>query len=349
VPLRSIWREIRINDSDPGEDAEAAAHPVHRQSMMPLRQRIRGMIWLPTESDDSPGRLQPRAVYPLLAFVIFALGVNWPVMAIALRSMPPIWLAASRLIAAAVTLFLLTSLTGRLSLPPRQDLSMVLSIAALRLAAVFVLVFFALEIVPPGRSSILVWTASLWTVPIAVTFIGEQMSRTRWIGLTAGIVGILFVFEPTRLDWSDGRVILGHAMLLGAAMAQASVSVHVRHHSWESTPLGLLPWQLLVASTAVVVIALATHGIPTVDWSLGLVANLMFQGVVVSGFALWGQLTVLRSHPAISTNLALMLVPVVGLLSSVLLVDETLNAGVLAGLTLVLIGVVISRVGDPMS
>lgn len=322
---------------------------MQQQAAATLRQRVRAMIWLPSESDGSPGRLQPHAVYPLLAFVILALGVNWPVMSIALRSMPPIWLAASRLVAAAATLFLLTSLTGRLALPPRQDLSMVLSVAAFRLAALFVLVFFALEIVPPGRSSILVWTASLWTVPIAVTFIGEQMSRARWIGLTVGIVGILLVFEPTRLDWSDGRVILGHAMLIGAAMAHASVSVHVRHHSWESTPLGLLPWQLLVASAAVVVIALVTDGIPTVEWSAGLVANLLFQGVVVSGFALWGQLTVLRSHPAISTNLALMLVPVVGLLSSVIVVDETLSAGVVAGLVLVLIGVVISRVGDQMS
>jgi drug/metabolite transporter (DMT)-like permease len=326
-----------------------AAHSVRRQPDATLRHRVGAMIWLPAESDDSAGRLQPRAVYPLLVFVILALGVNWPVMSIALRSMPPIWLAASRLVAGATTLFLLTSLTGRLALPPRQDFSMVLSVAVLRLALVVVLVFLALEIVPPGRSSILVWTASLWTVPIAVTLIGERMSRARWMGLTAGIVGILFVFEPTRLDWSDGRVILGHAMLLGAAMAQASVSVHVRHHSWTSTPLGLLPWQLLIASVAVLVIALATDGIPTVDWSLGLVANLVFQGVVVSGFAVWGQMTVLRSHPAISTNLALMLVPVVGLLSSVLLVDETLSAGVVAGLMLVLIGVVISRVGDPMS
>jgi drug/metabolite transporter (DMT)-like permease len=285
----------------------------------------------------------------LLALVILALGVNWPVMSIALRSMSPIWLAAIRLLAAATTLLLLTSLTGRLSPPPRQDLPIVASIAAIRLALVFVLVFFALEIVPPGRSSILVWTASLWSVPMAVTFIGEQMSPKRWIGLITGIVGILFVFEPTRLDWSDGRVILGHAMLIGAAMAHASVSVHVRRHNWESTPLGLLPWQLLVAATALVVIALATDGVPSVEWSAGLVANLMFQGVVVSGFALWGQLTVLRSHPAISTNLALMSVPVVGLASSVILVDEVLSAGVVVGLGLVLIGVAISTASRPMS
>ncbi|NIR38934.1 MAG: EamA family transporter, partial [Actinobacteria bacterium] len=77
----------------------------------------------------------------------------------------------------------------------------------------FMLVFLALEIVPPGRSSILIWTSSLWTVPIAAAFLGERMSRLRWAGLLAGVAGILFVFEPTRLDWGDSRVLLGHGML----------------------------------------------------------------------------------------------------------------------------------------
>jgi len=306
-------------------------------------------IWLPGESLYSPRRLRPQAVYPLLAFVILALGVNWPVMSIALRSISPIWLAASRLIAATATLFLVTSLTVRLSRPQRQDYPIVLSVAAIRLALVFVLVFFALEIVPPGRSSILVWTASLWTIPIAVIFVGERMNRPRWIGLTIGIAGILLVFEPTRLDWTDGRIILGHAMLLGAAISQATVSVHVRRHTWASTPLGLLPWQLLVATIPILLIALVTEGAPSVDWSPGLLANVAFQGMVVSGFAVWGQFTVLRSHPAISTNLALMAVPVVGLLSSVIVLGESLSAGVVAGLALVLIGVVFSRAGDSRS
>lgn len=311
-----------------------------------LGQRIHSAIWLPEDSPGSPGRLRPQAVYPLLVFVIFSLGINWPVMSIGLRSLSPIWMAASRLIAATVTLFALTALTGRLSRPGRDDLPIVFSVALVRLALVFVLVFFALEIVPPGRSSILVWTASLWTVPIAVVFIGERMSRARWFGIAAGIAGILLVFEPTRLDWTDGRVILGHAMLLGAAMAQASVSVHVKHHAWVSTPLGLLPWQLLVGTLPILVIALTIEGIPAVDWSLGLLANVGFQGVVVSGFAVWGQMTVLRSHPAISTNLALMTVPVVGLLSSVALVGESLSGSVVAGLMLVLLGVAVSRSAD---
>jgi len=124
------------------------------------------------------------------------------------------------------------------------------------------------------------------------------------------------------------------------------VSVHVKHHRWLSTPLGLLPWQLLVATLPILAIGLSIEGFPAIDWSPGLLANVAFQGVVVSGFAVWGQMTVLRSHPAISTNLALMTVPVVGLLSSVALVGESLSGSVVAGLMLVLLGVAVSRSAD---
>jgi drug/metabolite transporter (DMT)-like permease len=189
----------------------------------------------------------------------------------------------------------------------------------------------------------------LWTVPIAVVFLGERMNRLRWLGLTAGIAGILLVFEPTRLDWTDSRVIIGHAMLLTAAVLNASVSVHVRHHSWASTPLSLLPWQMLTAAIPVLVIALATEGIPSIDWTLGLAAIVVYQGTFASGFALWGQLTVLRTHPAISTNLALMAVPVIGLLSSAVIVDEPLSAAVVIGLGLVLAGVAASMLADSAS
>lgn len=282
----------------------------------------------------------------MLAVVVVILGMNWPFMSVGLRSISPIWMTTFRLVGAALTLFAVTMASGRLSLPPRQDYPIVASVATLRLALVFILVFAALEIVPPGRSSILVWTTSLWTVPIAVMFLGERMNRARWLGLAAGMAGILLVFEPTRLDWSDGRVVAGHAMLLAAAIINASVSVHVRHHSWSSTPLGLLPWQMLVAAIPVLLIALVVEGIPSVDWTPQLVAIVAYQGVMASGLAIWGQLTVLRSHPAISTNLALMAVPVIGLISSAILLGELLTAGVVAGLALVVAGVAASTVAD---
>jgi len=310
-----------------------------------LRLRLHDALWLPAEPDESP-RLRPRAVYPVLLLVVVSLGVNWPVMSIALRSFEPMWIATFRLIAAAVTLLAVTATTGRLSRPPRGDYPVLFSVAVFRLALVLVLVFLALEIVPPGRSSILTWTAALWAVPIAAVFLREEMNRLRWIGLLLGVAGIVMIFEPTRLDWTDGRVIAGHVMLLAVALSQASVAVHMRAHSWVSTPLRLLPWQLLAATLPMIPVAFVVDGIPHIDWSLGLVVNVMFQGMMVSGFAIWGQMTVLRSYPAISTTLAFMAVPVIGLLSSAIVVDEQLTAAVLIGLLLVLAGVAANRIAD---
>lgn len=311
-----------------------------------MPDRFHVAMWEPHSTDPQGFVLRRRAVYPVIAAVVLILGMNWPFMAIGLRSISALWMVALRLIGASIALFALAAATGRLRLPTRSDYPIVASVAFLRLSVVFMLVFTALEIVPPGRSSILVWTSSLWTVPIAVAFLGERMNRLRWLGMVAGAAGIILVFEPGRLDWADGRVVTGHLMLLAAAIISASVTVHIRGHRWVSTPLGLLPWQMLVAAVPMATIALIAEGIPSVDWYPGLAAIVLYQGVAASGVAMWGQLTVLRSHPAISTSLAFMAIPVVGLMSSAVIVDEALGLSVIAGLVLVLLGVGLNRFAD---
>lgn len=306
--------------------------------------RLGGLLF--EEAGDAPPTLRRGAVYPVLLAVVIVLGINWPFLATAVESIDPIWLVAFRLIGGALTVLAVGAATSRLVRPPRPDYPIVLSVAVFRLALVFILVFSALTIVPPGRSSILTWTAALWTVPIAVVFGGEHMNPLRWFGLTVGIAGIVLVFDPTRLDWGDGRVILGHLMLLAAAILNSSVSVHVRRHRWVASPLALLPWQLLVATVPMVIVAFAIEGIPDIEWTGQLVAIVVYQGTFASAFALWGQLTVLRSLPAINTNIGLMGVPVVGLLSSAVLVDERLSLSIVGGLALVLVGVAASVLAD---
>ena len=76
---------------------------------------------------------------------------------------------------------------------------------------------------------------------------------------------------------------------------------------------------------------------------IGIVA---YQGLAATAFAVWAQTTVLRSLPAISTNLTLMMIPVVGILSSALIVDERITAALLSGLVLILAGVSLNLQAD---
>ncbi|MDH4117403.1 MAG: DMT family transporter [Acidimicrobiia bacterium] len=277
----------------------------------------------------------PWTSFALLAGVVTVLGFNWPLLAIGLRELSPLWLSSLRLLGATAVIAVVAAATGNLRMPPREDRPVVLSVAFGRLIAVMVLVFIALRLVPPGRSSVLVWTSSLWTVPMAVTFLGERMTRQRWFGLSAGIVGIAVLVEP----WGsapDARTLTGYGLLLVAALAQAGTAVHVRGHRWASSPLELLPWQLIIATVPLTLATIAIEGLPRIRWTPALIAIVVYQGALATSFATWAQLTVLRRLPAVTTNLTLMMVPVIGLLSSALVVGEQLTFA--TGVATVLIG-----------
>ncbi len=276
--------------------------------------------------------------YALLAATVAILGFNWPLLAIGLESLSPLWFGSLRLLSATVVMFPAVAVVRRLRPPARADLPVIASIGLGRLVGVLLLVLLALEIVPPGRASVLVWTASLWTVPIAVRYLGETMTPRRWQGIIVAIGGIVILVEPWRSD-VNGRVVLGYLLLLTAAVLNAATAVHARGHRWSGTPLGLLPWQLIVATVPVTLVAVALEGIPQIDWSPKLVGIVAYQGVLATSVAMWAQLTVLQRLPAVPTNLALMLVPVVGVISSVAVVNEKMTVAALLGAGMIGVGV----------
>lgn len=294
-------------------------------------------------------KLSRPVIYALLGLVVLILGLNWPVMATGVKTVAPIWMGALRIGTATLFMVAVAVARGTMSPPPRRDLPIVVSMALFRLAAVTVLVFSALELVPAGRSSVVVWTSSLWTVPIAAIFLGERMTRARWLGLSLGIVGVLALFEPWGFDWSDSGVAIGHALLVLAAITNAATAVHIRAHRWTIAPLDSMPWQLTAATTILVILGLAVEGPPVIDWTPQLVLVVLYQGLLATGIAFWVQLVILRNLSAVSTNLTLMAVPVVGVVSSALILDEDVTTSLLLGLILVILGVAVNLLSDRAS
>lgn len=307
---------------------------------------IRDLIWEPGQHPAPVRRLTPAALYALLVVVVLVLGLNWPIMATGVQHITPMWMGVFRLGGATLVVVTIAAGTGRLNIPPRPDLPIVLSLALFRLAGVTLLVFTALQMIPPGRSSVIAWTTPLWTVPIAAMFLGEPMTRRRWIGLTLGITGVLVLFEPWGLDWTDSDVAVGHILLIAAAMTNASTSVHIRGHRWTITPLDALPWQLAGATLILLLLATTVDGPPTIDWTPGLAAIVAYQGVLASGIALWAQIVILRNINPVSANLTMMGVPAVGVISSALVLGEHITPGLFSGLVLVTVGVAVNLLSD---
>ena len=307
---------------------------------------IKDLIWQSGESRQEGRRLTRPAIYVLLATVVLVLGFNWPIMATGLKTITPIWMAVFRVAGAAVVVITIGAMSGKVRVPPRRDLPMIASLAIFRLAGVFVLVFTALRLVPPGRSSVIVWTTSLWTVPIAAIFLGEHMHGRRWMGLTLGITGVVVLFEPWGLSWDEPGVAVGHGLLILAAITNAATSVHIRGHRWTITPLEAIPWQLLGAAVPLTILAWIIDGPPLFEWTPQLVWIVIYQGALATGTAFWAQIVILRNLSAVSTNLTLMGVPVIGVLSSAVLLGEAVTTTLAIGLMLVIVGVAVNLLSD---
>lgn len=307
---------------------------------------VRDMTWgSGDEQVREPGLTRP-AIYALLASVVLVLGLNWPVMATGLKSISPIWMGVFRVAGAFLVVFAISASTRNLVVPPRRDLPMILSLAVFRLAVVFVLVFSALRLVPAGRSSVMVWTTSLWTVPIAAAWIGERMSGRRWAGLVIGIIGVVVVAQPWGSDWSDPAVAAGYTLLMVAAIVLAATAVHIRAHRWTITPLQAIPWQLGGAGVILVVTALVVEGVPVIDWTPQLAGVVAYQGMMATGLAFWAQIVILRNLAAVSANLSLMGVPVVGVVSSAVLLGEGITTALILGMVMILVGVALNLLSD---
>jgi drug/metabolite transporter (DMT)-like permease len=307
------------------------------------RVPARDRFWL--RSHDQAPVLRRPAVYLLAAATVAVLGLNWPIMSAGVDLVPPLWLAAFRMGGAAIVVAAGMATRG-VPRPRAADRPILWSVGLARLALVTALVFSALEFVPPGRSSILVYTASLWTVPLAVVFLHERLTSLRVAGLALGSVGVVLLIEPWTLDWSDGDLLIGLGMLLVAAIANASTTVHIRAHRWAGTPFELMPWQFAVAAVPIVVLAAVLEGMPEIRWTAATVGVVAYQIFLGSAFGFWGLLTISRSLPAITTNLTLMAVPVVGLLSSIVIANESLTLAVTISLALVLAGVALGLYSD---
>ena len=282
----------------------------------------------------------------MLGITVLILGINWPIMKIGLESIDPLWFAFVRVTAAGVVVSVVALAMGRLRPPPREDWPVVLSVGLAGTGIHLAILFTALQYVPAGRSSVLVWTAALWTVPIASVALKERMSPRRWVGLVAGIAGIVMLFEPWRFAWSDGDVLLGNGLLLGTAVLQGAVFVHTRAHRWKTGPTDALPWQMLTAAVPLLVVALVLEGAPRIDWSIGFGAIVAYQAVLATGFSAWSRQIVVLSLRATTVSLIMMAIPLVGMVASVVALDETVTLAAGIGVLAIGLGVAMSVLAE---
>ena len=294
-----------------------------------------------------PDLLRRREAIALLATIAVAWGTSWPVIKAILQDLPPLWAVGLRSVIGTTILFAISAFRRNVVLPKRGDIAVVLNIALLHMVAFTGLISIGLQFVPAGRSVVLGYTTPLWVTVGARVFLGETLTPSRTMGLIVGLSGLLFLFDPSTFDWSDRNAVIGNALVLAAAFCWAVSILHVRAHKWVSTPFELVPWQALLATCALMLLALTFEGVPQIEWNARLVVLLLYGGAVGIALPYWAMQTVNRSLPAVTTALGLLAVPIVGVACSSIALGEPLNFALLAA-TVLIVGGIALGMSDPI-
>ena len=286
----------------------------------------------------SGGRARP---YLLLICLALVWGAHWPIAKIGLRDLPPFTYGVLRVAMGLAVIVGLLVARRRLSLPDRRDVPVVLSVGLGQMAAGIALMNLALPLVSAGRSSILLYTMPLWVGLLQLPALRAGAGRRQLGGLLIGLAGIGLLLNPQSIDWQSPGQLLGSAALLVSAALWAATTIHLGHHDWHGTPFDLLPWQLLIALVPLVVLAFAFEAGRSIHWEPTAIAAVLYSGPLATALAFWLSQSISRSLSPLATTMGFLAVPVVGLVSSWLILGEPLTALDLAGAATTFVGIAV--------
>ena len=276
-----------------------------------------------------------------LALTVFCFGTLWTAGKFAIDHVPPLWFTAGRFAIGGLFIASLLALQGRLCLPARADIPIILSVGGFMFGVYSSIFQSALEFVHAGRATILGYTTAIFVTPAAVVFLGERLSRLRLAGLFAAIAGFMVLFNPLELDWSDRDVLVGNAMVVFCVIMWSGVILHIRVHRQVSDTLQLVPFFLLVACTVATCSALVFEGLPEFEVTETVVWLYLYSGAIASGLGNWGVTTAIRNLPSAVSTVGLLGVPVLALVISVAFLGEVLTWSLTAGIVLITAGITI--------
>ena len=295
----------------------------------------------PNQSEQRQTTLRKHEAILLLCGIAVGWGTAWPVIKAILQDVPPLWTLVLRSAIGTATLFAISIGTRSLIFPKRGDAAVVLNVSLLHMVAFAALVSIGLQFVPAGRSIVLGYTTPLWVSVGARLFLGEALTPARVYGIGVGVFGLVLLFNPSSFPWQDRFAVLGNLLVLVGSLCWAASILHVRAHRWVSSPFELVPWQALLATCTLTPLAFLFEGMPRIEWTSRLVALLVYGGTAGIALPYWAMQTVNRSLPAITTALALLVVPVVGVACSSVALGEEINPSLILALLLIIGGIAI--------
>lgn len=268
------------------------------------------------------GRERAIPARSLLALAILTLmwGVNWPIMKLALRELPPLHFRAITMTGGVLLLIAWYRGRGVSLRLPQGSLGRVALLALPNILGWHALSIFGVQALASGRAAILGFTMPVWTVLIGALLFGERMTPRLWLATaaTAGAVLLLLLHELAHIAGHP----VGMAWMIAAALCWALGTLMLKRLPAGVPTEALTVWMIGLGVPVLWALALIFEPWPGVGYSPPVWACLVYGAAINYGAAqiLW--FSIARSVAPAASALSIMFIPVVGLGSALWITGE---------------------------
>ncbi|TDN68611.1 EamA family transporter [Paraburkholderia sp. BL10I2N1] len=275
----------------------------------------------------------------LALVVVVAWGVNFVVIKVGLHGVPPMLLGALRFLLAAIPAVFFVK---RPQLPWRWLLAYGATISFGQFAFLFTAMYVGM---PAGLASLVLQAQAFFTLLFAVMFLHERFRAQNVIGLLIAAGGLAVI----GLEGGHVMTLAGFVLTLCAAVSWALGNI-VTKKIGKVDLVGLVVWASLIPPLPFLVLSYFLEGPQRIAAALtGIGGSSIFAIVYLAfiatllGYSLWSRL--LSRYPASQVAPFSLLVPIVGLASASLFLDEHLSTAQIAGAVLVMTGLAVNVFG----
>ncbi len=297
-------------------------------------------------SKNVPHFLSPRQLATAL-IVIFLWGMNFVVIKIGLKGVPPFLLGALR--------FALVAFPAVFFLPrPKVEMKWLLAYALTISLGQFAFLFSAMAVgMPAGLASLVLQAQAFFTVGFSALVFGDKLRASNLLGMLVASAGLVLLGSASISSSASQVTLLGFILTLFAAASWATGNV-VNKKIGATSLLSLVAWSALIPILPFLLLSLCFEGAATISdsilhislSSILAIAYLAFAATLI-GYTLWGSL--LSSLPTHMVAPLTLLVPVIGLSAAWVLLGEALQPLQLLGAAVVMGGLLINVFGNKLA
>ena len=279
-----------------------------------------------------------------LFFVGAIWGSTFIFVTLLLTEFQPVSIAAWRILLAAAVLVLISFLTRRKFPRGMRHWRLIFIVGCLNSAIPFFLISWGQQFISSAESALLMAMGTFFALLVShYTSRDERINPSRALGVIVGFIGVLILvfwdISESGLGGLKGQIAV---IIAGCSYATSSVIARRLTHlpSISTTAATMLSSSLYMVPLAF----LLENPIPA-DVSIGAALSLVYLGVVATALAVTIRFTIIRANGAVFMSQVGYLVPLFGVIWSALYFADAVNLQTLLALTLILVGIAITRKG----